>query len=177
MYQYQSRFEMLFKALFILLLIYLTYILISSPNHWILLDGANLIIHEVGHPLFMAFGTFAGFLGGTIFQLFIPSAIFVYFILKQQLFSAGFGLFWIGENLVNISVYMKDATEMALPLVGWGAIHDWNWMFSELGILKYDQLIGNVTFVMGLFVIGISICVMIALTYLQAMERARLPPI
>lgn len=157
--------------LFILLLIYLTYTLISVPNHWILLDGANLIIHEAGHPLFMAFGTFAGFLGGTIFQLMVPSLIFVYFILKQQLFSAGFGLFWVGENLVNISVYMKDATEMALPLVGWGAIHDWNWIFSELDILQHDQIIGEFTYGLGLFFIISSIIFMILETYWGALKK------
>jgi hypothetical protein len=167
---YYSRLENIGKIIFIVLLIYLAFVSITAPNHWIFLDGANLIIHEAGHPLFMAFGRFAGFLGGTIFQLLVPAIISIYFLFRQQLFSAGFGFFWLGENLVNVSVYMKDATDMALPLVGWGSIHDWNWMFTELGILQHDQMIGGYTYVLGLSVMISSIGFMCWITSSQSLK-------
>jgi len=164
---YYSRIEIAGKVGFILFLVYLTFVSITSPNHWIFLDGANLIIHEAGHPLFMAFGQFAGFLGGTILQLLVPVIVAIYFLFKQQLYSAGFGVFWFGESLVNVSVYMKDATEMALPLVVSGSIHDWNWIFTELGILQYDHIIGGFTYSLGLLVMMVSISFMSLVTYFQ----------
>jgi hypothetical protein len=44
---------------------------------------------------------------------------------------------------------MADATAMALPLVTVGdpdgAVHDWHFIFSQLGVLSHDSAIAAVT--------------------------------
>jgi len=44
-----------------------------------------------------------------------------------------------GENLVNISVYMADARDLRLPLVG-GGDHDWNNLFHAFGLLGEESV-------------------------------------
>jgi hypothetical protein len=74
-------------------------------------------------------------------------------------------LFWIGLNLFDISVYMKDAQAMAMPQAlaaggGDDAVHDWNYLFSKAGLLRYDREIGNVVF--GLGVAAVTAAVILA---------------
>lgn len=125
------------------------------------LDRVDLVAHEAGHLLFSYFGESCMVLGGTIGQLFVPAAFTLYFALRQELFSGSVTLFWAGQNFFNISVYVRDAQAMALPLVtvggGEDAIHDWNYILSRLGLLRWDQAIGNMIFIIGLLVCTASI--------------------
>ena len=57
-------------------------------------------------------------------------------------------LWWIGQNFWNISVYVKDARSMELPLVG-GGYHDWNYLLDAVGLLHRDQQTGQVVFGLG----------------------------
>jgi|WetSurMetagenome_2_1015567.scaffolds.fasta_scaffold00687_18 hypothetical protein len=127
-----------------------------NPSKWHLLDGVDLVVHEAGHLLFGYFGQFIGVAGGTLGQLLVPSALSVYFYLYQSRFASTVPLFWLGQSLINVSVYVKDAQAMALPLVSIGggdAIHDWHFMLSRLGLLRHDQLIGNTIYVSGILII------------------------
>jgi hypothetical protein len=46
-------------------------------------------------------------------------------------------LFWVGESLLNVSVYAADSVRMQLPLLGGdNSIHDWNYMLDHLGLLR-----------------------------------------
>jgi len=125
------------------------------------LDRVDLVAHEAGHLLFSWFGTFPQVLGGTVGQLFVPLAFTVYFFLRKELFSSTVTLFWSGQNLFNISVYVKDAQAMALPLVSVGGgedvIHDWNYILARLGLLRWDQQIGVLIFTLGLLVLLASV--------------------
>ncbi len=64
-------------------------------------------------------------------------------------------MFWAGQNLINISVYMKDAVEMKLPLLG-GGEHDWNFIFTRLNLLSQTQLLGSLCYLSGLAIIIIA---------------------
>ena len=50
-------------------------------------------------------------------------------------------------NLMNVSVYMADAWAMQLLLVSLGGgdevIHDWNWLFTKLGLLRQCETLGR----------------------------------
>ena len=119
------------------------------------LDRVDLIAHEAGHLFFSWFGEFLQIAGGTMGQLFVPAAFTVYFFMRKELFSSSVTLFWIGQNLFNISVYVKDAQAMALPLVSMGggdAIHDWNYLLAHSGLLRWDRQIGSVVYGLGLIV-------------------------
>jgi hypothetical protein len=135
------------------------------------LDRADLIVHEAGHLFFSWFGEFVQVMGGTIGQLLVPLGIAGYFIFRKEQFSFSVVLFWIGQNLFNISVYAKDAQAMALPLVSIGGgedtIHDWNYLLLHTGLLRWDQQLGT-------FVYGLGLLVMIASVVLAgywAIER------
>lgn len=116
------------------------------------LDGVNLLIHEGGHFVFMIFGGFIYFLGGTLMQILLPFSFVVYFAIYKKFYSATITLYWVGHNFLNVAVYVKDARRMILPLVG-GNIHDWNYMLSEIGLLQYEQVIGNIFCTLGIIII------------------------
>jgi hypothetical protein len=47
-----------------------------AKQDWVpILDSANLIFHEAGHPLFELLGNTAGLYGGTLMQLLVPALI------------------------------------------------------------------------------------------------------
>lgn len=150
---------------------YLTFLLLTQPAPWIFLDGVNLLIHEAGHLVFAIMGEFVTMLGGTILQLLVPMMFLGYFGLRREFFSASVMLFWVADNLINISVYMKDAQEMSLPLLVEGSIHDWNWIFGKLGLLDYAQGIGGSVFVLGEIFALVSIVGMIYLTLIEEIGK------
>jgi hypothetical protein len=120
------------------------------------LDRVDLVIHEAGHLFFRWFGEFLQVCGGTIGQLFVPAAFTVYFFLRREFFSSSVTLFWCGQSLLNVSVYVKDAQAMVLPLVSLGGgentVHDWNYILSRVGLLRWDHAIGNMVYLLGVLV-------------------------
>ena len=66
-----------------------------------------------------------------------------------------FSLLWLGQNFINISVYAADAQARKLPLLGGNKVyHDWNYLLTEIGLLKFDAEV-------GFFIFGIAILVFI----------------
>lgn len=149
------------KAGFTVLIVVYGILCAWNPSESGMLDRVNLVIHEAGHLLFSWFGEFGGVIGGTIGQLFVPVAFTVYFLIQKEFYSSSVSLFWTGQNFFSISVYMKDAQAMALPLVSVGGgedtIHDWNYILSKVGLLRSDQVIGTIAYLMGIIIISASI--------------------
>lgn len=118
---------------------------LTVDQGWIpLLDGANLLFHEAGHPLFGIFGweTLA-ILGGTLMQLLVPAMVASSFWLRRDAYGTAAAGVWGFENLLNISRYVADARAQVLPLVG-GGEHDWTALLSQWGWLAQDLLIAQV---------------------------------
>jgi hypothetical protein len=112
------------------------------PDQWRLIDGVNLIIHEAGHIFFKPLGEFMMIAGGSLFQVIVPITFAGYFFFTGKQFSAALVLFWLGESLLNVSVYAADSVHMQLPLLGGNdTIHDWNYMLNELGWLWHTEKI------------------------------------
>jgi hypothetical protein len=131
------------KIIFLIILIYFSIPLLTTARPWIFLDGVNLLFHEAGHLIFMVLGQFMSMIGGSLTQLIIPIVIGIYFLRQEQYFSFAFSLFWLGDNLVSVAIYMADARSMTLDLIMGGGIHDWNWVFDHTGLLTQDQIIGG----------------------------------
>ena len=113
----------------------------SGAQTFCFLDRVNLAFHEAGHLFLAPFGTTMHFLGGTLGQLAVPFLLAGYFLVVRPTrpLGAAFCAWWLGENLVDISVYMADARDLALPLVG-GGDHDWNELFYRFGLLGEDSV-------------------------------------
>jgi hypothetical protein len=116
--------------------------LMRHPEAGSLLDGVDLAIHETGHLVFAPFGDVIQFAGGTLFQLIVPTVFVVYFARRGDRHAATVPLWWIAQNLWNISVYVRDARTQELPLVG-GGEHDWAFLLGHFGVLAHDQGIGQ----------------------------------
>jgi hypothetical protein len=115
---------------------------------FLFLDFANLMIHEVGHPLFSIFGYTPMILGGTLMELLVPALCAVAFFWKREVAGTAFCLFWFFENCPYIGTYMADARAQNLPLVGSGD-HDWGILFGQWGLLAQDERIGGATRAIG----------------------------
>lgn len=124
---------------------------------WVI-DTINLFIHEAGHLFFRLFGQTLYILGGSITQCLIPLALaFVTWREKPQ--QVGYPLFWFGENLVNVSVYIADAPYRNLKLIKEGLIHDWHWLLSDN--LELAEPMGFVVRGLGLMVCAGSLLLLI----------------
>jgi len=44
-------------------------------------------------------------------------------------------LYWLGHNLINISIYVGDAPKQQLTLISRHAMHDWRWILGRMGML------------------------------------------
>jgi hypothetical protein len=109
----------------------------------------NLVFHEAGHVIFGFFGRFIAILGGSLNQVLVPAVCTGVFLARRQLGSAAVTLFWTGESLADVAVYVYDGRAMALPLLAEGLIHDWNFILGSLGLLYRAETLGRLTFALG----------------------------
>jgi hypothetical protein len=137
------------RTVFTLLLALYGAVLIRHYGTYGFLDNVDLPIHEAGHIFFSPFGDFIQFLGGTLMQLIVPSVFLGYFLVQSNRYAATVMMWWVAQNLWNISVYMRDARSQLLPLVG-GGEHDWAYLFGRLGVLSHDQQIAGVVRTVGI---------------------------
>lgn len=121
------------------------------------LHGVDLIFHEAGHVLFIFFGEFLHFLGGSLTQILIPAGITGYFVRTQQYFASAIALFWTGQNFMDVSVYVKDASTQSLPLIG--GEHDWAYLLGTTNLLAFDQAIGGFVYLIGLLLLLLSLLI------------------
>lgn len=152
-------FRLGIKIIFFLFLCYFTYLLLIQRIRYNFLDNVNFLFHEAGHLLFTPFGEFISFLGGSIMQLLIPLFVVVYFLLRLDYFSTGVCLFWLGENIINISYYIADAQIQAIPMLT--GIHDWGYILGELNLLDQAEFFGKMAFYLGGGVIVFSLLMLV----------------
>jgi len=112
----------------------------SEPGFIFLLDHANLLFHEAGHPITGLFSQRLEPYGGTVGQLFFPGLLMVSFWRKGRPLALAVAMIWFSENFLNVARYMADARKLDLPLVG-GGDHDWNTIFARWNILQFDDRI------------------------------------
>jgi hypothetical protein len=114
----------------------------------------DLVFHEAGHVIFGGFGRFVGILGGSLNQVLIPAVCAGYFLRQRRTAAAAVALFWTGESITDVAIYVADGRDMALPLLAEGLIHDWNWILSELSLRNHAAPLGRVVFALGLCVLA-----------------------
>jgi hypothetical protein len=137
------------------LVFYVLFLIYAYRMHggFLFIDAANLVVHEGGHMLFAWFGPTLCLWGGTILQWLVPLMLAAYFFRERQPAAFVFCMFFFFENWLYTATYMADARAMALPLVTTGnsdyVEHDWNRIFTSLGLLRYDTRIAAIVRLMG----------------------------
>jgi hypothetical protein len=120
---------------------------------WIIRNSIFLFIHEGGHGLFMFFGRVIHSLGGSFWQIMFPFLSFLIGVRKRATVVAPFALFWTGVNMMDVSLYMRDAPLMQLPLLGGRKSgHDWRFLFGEFELLDSAGDIADVMYFGGLLI-------------------------
>ena len=83
----------------------------------------------------------------------VPLLLAGYFFHERQAAAFTFCMFFFFENWLYTATYMADARAMVLPLVTTGdpdhVEHDWNTIFSSLGMLRYDTTVAGITRLLG----------------------------
>jgi hypothetical protein len=123
----------------------------------------NLPFHEAGHVIFMPFGRFIMFLGGTLGQLIMPFVCMcALLVTTRNTFGASASLWWLGENFTDIAPYINDARALRLILIG-GVTgrevdgHDWENILGTLGWLQYDHVIAHISYTIGIVLMIVSL--------------------
>ena len=129
---------------------------------------ANLPFHEFGHILFRPFGRWLMFLGGSLFQCLLPLLLGGVFLIRQRdAFAAAVTLWWCGQNLLDVTPYIADASAMQLSLTGEYTDdivamrplrHDWHNILEPLGLLHADVRIAATVHWLGVGVMFVSWC-------------------
>ncbi|MBI4529453.1 MAG: hypothetical protein HY695_37120 [Deltaproteobacteria bacterium] len=133
------------------------------------LDWANLVFHEAGHFIFPVFGEFMQALGGSLMQLLIPVICTVHFWKRHEPAASSVTLFWTGESITHVAVYVADAQRMELALTG--DIHDWNYILGKLNLLNQSEFLGQLAFFLGIATIVVALFVL-AIDLIRICKRA-----
>lgn len=134
-------------------------------------------IHEGGHVVLLplaflpSMGNFNKLLitlGGSGAQIILPLCILIFYFKKKKYLVCLFALWWIGLNLVDVSMYMERAVDkkgIYLSLLGNidenPAENDWSYIFKTLGILDYYSYLASFTYWLGDLVMLISMAIYI----------------
>jgi hypothetical protein len=123
----------------------------------ILISGMYFIefgVHEMSHLLFAFMPSIFVAAAGSIGEITFTVLIVIAAMKARSYFAAIFGALWLMLALSSVGSYMADARVQLIPLIGPGdqPMHDWFYVFSQLGWLQYDTLIGG-------FVRGIGIMI------------------
>jgi hypothetical protein len=162
------------RLLLWLLLAWLGWLtLISHPEDMVsgnlaaplqILHRIDLVFHEAGHVLFRPLGDFLMVLGGSLLQVLLPAVAAGAFLLRHHNpFGASVGLWWTGQNLADVAVYIGDARALRLPLLGGGSgadrpgMHDWHNILGRLGWLDHDRMLAGATDVLGVILMGAAL--------------------
>lgn len=149
-------------------------IMLSFHN---LMMGGNMIVHEAGHGIcyLLPCPQFLTALNGTLFQLALP-IFFIYYYHKRsnRLFSS-LGFIWLAQNLVYVSWYMSYAqTPNLYPFfLGGSAIHDFWYLFTQLGVLNYDWLFSGAVRVVAVMMLFGAYFHLLYMTFLENSKKGR----
>ena len=136
------------------------------------IHGIDLVIHEAGHTFALFLPRFLYVLAGSALQVMLPAACAWVFLRQRQLGSFAVALFWTGESVTDVAIYMADARRRVLPLLGGDPTgHDWHYLLGQLGLLSWGHALGRLTFGLGIVIIMIALGIL-ASEFYRACQRA-----
>ena len=119
---------------------------------------ASLPFHEYGHLMFSPLGTFMMFLGGSLFQIMLPLLpLFAFMVMQRENFPASIMLWWVGQNFIDVSVYIADAPTRLIPLTtGDIESHDWWNLLTMTDTMDGASTYASLCFLTGVLIILVS---------------------
>lgn len=144
-----SNYPIFFTAPILWYFWYTFYNHLINERYMSAVDRVDFFIHEFGHIFFSFFwNEFLTIAGWTLLQLIIPILLLIMFFRQKDYFAIALSFGWIWTNFFYIAMYSSDAIKLNLPLVNmwfWSEIvHDWNYMFHELWVILYTDLISDI---------------------------------
>jgi hypothetical protein len=128
------------------------------------------MIHEAGHGIcyILPCPEFFMVLNGTLFQVFLPLGIGIYYKRRQQIFPWLIALFFTGFSLQYTAWYISTAhisatVSAANSFLGVDGYHDFNYILSHLHILKYNS---QISFMVKIFSYLLMILVVIKMVFI-----------
>lgn len=136
------------------------------------IHGIDLVIHEAGHTFAIFLPHFLYVLAGSALQVLLPAVCAWTFLKQGQIGSFAVALFWTGESVTDVAIYMADGKKRALPLLGGDPTgHDWHYLLGQLGLLNWAEFLGRLTFGVGIVIVMVSLGILANETY-RAWQRA-----
>ncbi len=136
--------------------------------------GIDLVIHEAGHVFALVFPRFFHILGGSALQVILPAVCALTFLHQRHLGSFAVALFWTGESITDVAIYMADAKTQALPVLGGdGTVHDWNYLLGQLHLLGWAPSLARLTFGAGILLITAALAIVANETHRAWLRAAR----
>ena len=126
------------------------------------LHNVNLAFHEAGHLIFRFGGSLLHAFGGTLMQCLAPLAVMFQFLRQRDNFEASAGLWWLGQNFLDIAPYIYDAHDKKMPLISGGTgqdnpeTHDWHYILTETGQMERYAEIASFVGGMGKLLLFLS---------------------
>ncbi|UCC82790.1 MAG: hypothetical protein JSW46_17760 [Gemmatimonadota bacterium] len=148
------------RVLILAYLIYAAFRSVKDSDYGSIFSGITLAFHEMGHVLFAPFGELLMIAGGSITQLAIPIIAALLLVWRQgDYFGFAVGGAWLGFSAMDLARYIGDARALQLPLVSLGpeAEHDWWYLLSRMGWLRYDTRIAGLVQGLGTVILIASI--------------------
>ncbi|NIN70690.1 MAG: hypothetical protein GTO46_01900 [Gemmatimonadetes bacterium] len=163
------------RALILAYLVYAAFRSLKDPDYGSIFSGVTLAFHEMGHVLFSPFGELLMIAGGSITQLAIPIIAALLLVWRQgDYFGFAVGGAWLGFSAMDLARYIADARALQLPLVSLGpeAEHDWWYLLSRMGWLRYDTRIAGLVQGIGTVILIFSILFATWLLWIMARGSA-----
>ncbi len=136
-----------------------------------------LPLHEGGHFLFRFFGRTLYVLGGSFWQIVFPLLWFI-IAFRQRSQAFPFALFWVGENMMDVSLYIRDAPGRLLPLLGGDKTgHDWHYLLAQWGCMDDAGTIADVMYYGGVAVALGAIAAGVAMAAIAFFRSGRPGPV
>lgn len=133
-----------------------------------------LYIHEAGHLIFSMFGWTLRIMGGSLMQILAPLAWYI-IALREGSSLKHTALVFTGVSVVDVSIYVKDAGMLLLPLIGGlsKAHHDWLNLLRDWDMLEWSYELGEMMFWIGMIlcVVGLTMGIMNSIHVYRVLEE------
>lgn len=151
-------------------------------------QSANFILHELAHVFTTFLPAIITAVSGSFTELLLGLGLVVGAFLTRCYFAVLFCSLWFMLACQSVAQYMADARAQKLALVSLGngfsgsegVIHDWHFIFGELGILQVDTFIAGVVRIfgvlVGLFGLSFTIWIMYKMYSVKAIPEAASKP-